>query len=206
MMKKLFLISLTLLLVLSLVGCGGDSDDDLEDVNEEEIEVESEEDDLDIDESEENEEEKDEEDEEDDMLTYVLFLFDSEGDRLVSNPYTISKNDEQLDNMMFEEYIINRLISQESDDFVNPIPRDTRINKIDKVFGNIEVDLSEEFLNGLDSVVETQYAITMIVNSITLLEGNETVTILIDGEPVDNVNGVPIPEEISHIDTFFGDK
>ena len=76
-------------------------------------------------------------------------------------------------------YVINLLIGgPESDGLTNPIPKGTKVNKAELQNGTLNVDLSEDFLNGsgtssIYSIVNTLYEFNEVDNIKFTIDGKE---------------------------------
>ena len=89
---------------------------------------------------------------------------------------------------------------------MTPIPEGTELLGVEKSEGTVTVNLSKEFNpNGLTKT-EAGLALASVVNTLTLVDGNEQVKILIEGEEITDYYGVSVSEPLFFIDSYFPDK
>lgn len=153
--------------------------------------------------SEENNEIKKEE-----TIDYVLYLRHKDMPFLLDERYTIKANDEKLKDKTIEEFVINELMSFETaGEYVNAIPKGTKLLLVEKEDKTVTLNLSKEFVDGQrgDSN-DTLVTLASIVNSITIMPDNEKVQFMIAGEIVDKINGIDVSKPFEYMEGFYPDK
>lgn len=141
-------------------------------------------------------------------IDYVLYLKHNDKPFIFDERYTIKENDERLKGKTFEEFVVNELINLEGfGEFVNPIPKGTKLLSLERENGIITVNLSKEFVEGQKgSENDTLLTMATIINSLAILPDNEEVAFMIEGEKVDEINGVDTQESFKYLDGFYPDK
>lgn len=111
-----------------------------------------------------------------------LYYTDVEGKKLFGTRHNIEFDG----NISLEELIVKQLISGPlpSENLFPVIPKDTKINKIGLKDGICYVDLSEEFLNGIDGV-STEVMIYSLVDSLSELGGVTRVQLWVNGKNIE---------------------
>ncbi|RKD32541.1 GerMN domain-containing protein [Thermohalobacter berrensis] len=200
-MKRIISILLILVMFLS-VGVGCSKNNENGDFKNEEITNEE-----DIQETE-NKEDKDKESQEVEDIEYVLYLKNKSVPFIFAEKFTVKSNDPILNEKSFEEFVLDQLISYgEFQDLVSPIPEGTKILNVEKEDGTVFVDFSKEFIENMDNNKEsTKISLAAITNTLTILEGNENVVFKVEGEKIDNLNGVNMNKEFIFNKEFFPSK
>lgn len=192
MMKRIVLLGLVAISMVTFAGC-----------KKEEPQIEPEEKKFTL------EEEVTQEPAEEDnaFLNYVLYLRFEEQDYLYDEMYSVKKSEVDLDNQSLEAFLVQSLIDAEQvRNLVSPIPEGTKLLGIEKEEGTVFVNLSKEFdPNGLTKK-EAGLALASVVNTLTLVQGNEQVKILIEGEEIKDYYGISVEEPLYFIESYFPDK
>jgi len=189
-MKNKLLLGVMLLSLLAFSGC-----------KKEEPQVEAEEKKFTL------EEEAVEEIEKEEYLNYVLYLKFEDQNYLYDEMYTIKKAEADLENKSIEEYLIQELIDVEPiRNLVSPIPEGTKLLGIEKSEGIVTVNLSKEFNKNGMTKAEAGLALASVVNTLTLLDGNEQVKILIEGEELASYYDIKTDQPLYFIESYFPDK
>ena len=141
-------------------------------------------------------------------LDYVLFLQLNGEPYLVSERFTIKSNDEKAKGKTIEEVALNSLINFSDDDYLkSPVPKETKLINFSKSGRLCSIDLSKEFVTNLEGdSYTTELTIASIVNTITVLNNYDSVIITIEGEIIEDLNGVDISKEFAFFNKFFFEK
>ncbi|WP_176461748.1 GerMN domain-containing protein [Anaeromicrobium sediminis] len=140
-------------------------------------------------------------------VNYVLYLKNRNMPYLFDERYTIKEDDAKLEGKTMEEFVMNELINfKEFGEYENPIPKGTNVLSIEKEGPLVTVNLSEEFNNFKGTKDDVELLIASIVNSLTILPGNEKVQILVEGKVVENIGGVKIKAPLEYFDNLYPDK
>ncbi|WZL74512.1 GerMN domain-containing protein [Clostridiaceae bacterium 35-E11] len=141
-------------------------------------------------------------------IDYVLYLRHKDKPFLFDEAYSIKEKDEKLQNVSMEEFIVKELIALEGyGEYVNPVPKKTKLLSVTKDNGTVIVNLSKDFVEGQKGTSnDTLLALATIVNSLTIMPDNEQVQFMIDGKIVYEVNGIDISKPMEYIQGFYPDK
>ncbi|QEK12481.1 GerMN domain-containing protein [Crassaminicella thermophila] len=148
------------------------------------------------------------ENKEEKTIDYVLFLRHKDKPFLFDEAYSIKANDEKLKGMSIEEFVMKELIDFEGfGEYINAIPKGTKLLSVKKDGETVIVDLSKEFVEGLKKNKEDTYlTLASIVNTLTILPGNEKVQFMIEGEILDKINDVDTSKPFEYIQGLYPDK
>lgn len=145
--------------------------------------------------------------EKEEFLNYVLYLKFDEQDYLYDEMYSVNKKDIDLENQTVEEFLLQQLIDVKPvRNLLSPIPEGTKVLGIQKEEGIVTVNLSKEFNKNGMTKAEAGLALASVVNTLTLLEGNEQVKILIEGEELPSYYEIKTDQPLYFIESFFPDK
>ncbi len=199
-MKKTLSLILVFMLTLSLaVGCSKKDDVEeldlgqaVEDNGEEILEVSN-------------------ENEEDSNLTqeidYIIYVRYKDKPFLYDEVFSVNINDEKFKDKSIEEFVIDELFNYESEgNYTNGIPEGTKVLGIERENNNVIINLSKEFTKKDMSNTDALLTLGTIVNTLTAIPGNETVQIKVEGEIIDNFNGVDISAPIYFMEGLYPDK
>ncbi|KPU26639.1 hypothetical protein TR13x_09095 [Caloranaerobacter sp. TR13] len=195
-MKKLITILLTITLITTLfVGCSKKDKIDQSDKANDNVSVEKIE-------SKNTEKEKVEE------IDYVLYLKQKAMPFIFAEKYTIKADDSRLKDKSIEWIALEHLINFKGfQDFISPVPEGTKLLDLTKENGVVYVDLSKEFIDNMPNDEQsTKMAIDSIVNTLTFFDGNESVVFKIEGQAVNEINGVDLSKQFYFSSDFFSDK
>ncbi|SDY40203.1 GerMN domain-containing protein [Tindallia californiensis] len=143
-----------------------------------------------------------------DRIQYVLYLKHQDQPFVFSDSHQIASNDERLQNKSLSLFVLEELLSQEGiGELINPIPKETKILSVENDGRTAVVNLSEDFVQNISGTHEDiEATIAVIVNSLITLPENDRVRLLIDGNQVDQIQGLPIQEEYEFITSYYPDK
>lgn len=141
-------------------------------------------------------------------IDYVLYLRHKDKPFLFDEAYSIKAEDERLQGVSMEEFIVKELIAAEGvGEYINPIPEGTKLLSVTKDNETVIVNLSKDFVEGQKGTSnDTLLALATIVNSLTIMPDNEHVQFMIDGNIVDEINGIDISEPMDYIQGLYPDK
>ena len=141
-------------------------------------------------------------------INYIIYTRHKTIPIIFGESYTIPENDKKLENKTIEQVALEHLIAfEEIGDLISPIPSGTKVLSISKEGNTVTVDLSNEFIENMRNGEENaKVAIAAIVNTLTVIEGNEKAIITVEGKVVKNVNGAKLDEEFVFIEDFFDNK
>jgi len=141
------------------------------------------------------------------QLNYILYLRFEDQEYLYDEMFSVKEEDIDLENQSLEAFLVQQLIDVVPvRNLISPIPEGTKLLGVEKADGIVTVNLSKEFNpNGLKKN-EAGLALASIVNTLTLIDGNEQVKILIEGEEVKDYYGVAVDSPLYYIDSYFPDK
>ncbi|KXG74392.1 GerMN domain-containing protein [Thermotalea metallivorans] len=141
-------------------------------------------------------------------IDYVLYLRHKEKPFLMDEAYSISTADDRLKDLSFEEFIVKELINfQGFGEYINPIPKGTRLLSLEKKEKQVVVNLSKEFVKGQKGTSnDTLLTLATIINSLTVLPDVEEVQFMIESKIVENVNGIDISKPFAYIQGLYPDK
>ncbi len=139
---------------------------------------------------------------------YVLYLKHKDQAFIFSDTYRIKANDPKLEGKSMAEYVIAELINQKGiGELINPIHPDTEILSLEQDGRKVTLNLSEEFTENLTGTVEhTEATIAMVVNTLITLPSIDQVSLLIEGEKPDTINGLEIQDVYGFITEYYPDK
>jgi spore germination protein GerM len=141
-------------------------------------------------------------------VDYVLFLKHRDKPYILDEAYSVKKSDKRLQGIAMEEFVVKELIGFEDfQAYVNPIPKGTKLLSIEKENQKVIVDLSKEFVSGQKGTSnDTLLSIGSIVNSLTVLDGIEEVEILVEGKPIEKLNGIDMTHPFGYMEGLYPDK
>lgn len=140
-------------------------------------------------------------------INYVLYLKNRNMPYLFDERYTIKEDDPKLEGNTMEEFVMNELINfKEFGEYENVIPKGTDLLSIEKDGSLVRVNLSKEFNNFKGTKDDAQLLVASIVNSLTILPGNEKVQILVDGKVVNSIGKMKIKSPMEYFDNLYPDK
>jgi len=139
---------------------------------------------------------------------YVLYLKHKDQAFIFSDTYRIKANDPKLENKTLPEFVIEELIKQKGvGELINPIHPETKVLSIQQEGKKITLNLSGEFADGMTGTVEdTEATIAMVVNTLITLPSIDQVSLLIDGNKPDTINGLGIMDVYGFITEYYPDK
>lgn len=133
----------------------------------------------------------------------TLYYTDERGKKL----YSARHNVEFDGTISLENLIINQLISGPllEEKLMPVIPEGTKLNKVSSKDGICYVDLSKDFLSGIDGV-SNSVIIYSVVNSLSEIGSVTKVVFTIDGEPITDYRGeiqldLPLERKLEIIET-----
>ncbi|SFI17206.1 Sporulation and spore germination [Tindallia magadiensis] len=143
-----------------------------------------------------------------DRIQYVLYLKHQDQPFVFSDSYQIASTDERLQNKSLSLFVLEELLKQEGiGELINPIPKETEILSVENDGRTAVVNLSEDFVQNISGTHEDiEATIAVIVNSLITLPENDRVRLLIDGNQVDQIQGLPVQEEYEFITSYYPDK
>ena len=140
-------------------------------------------------------------------LNYILYLKFEDQDYLYDEMYSVEKSEVDLENQTLEAFLIQQLIDVKPiRNLVSPIPEGTKLLAVEKADGIVWVDLSKEFNKNGMTKAEAGLALASVVNTLTLLDGNDQVKILIEGEEVAEYYEIKTDKPLYFIESYFPDK
>lgn len=141
-------------------------------------------------------------------IDYVLYLTHEDLPYIYGEKFDITSNDASLVGKSIEEFVLEQLINFEKvENFITPIPQGTKLLGVEKRDGIVYVNLSKEFVDNMEKDrTSTEIAIASIVNTLTFFSDNSEVIIKVEGETIDNLNGVDMAEEFTFINDFVPNK
>ncbi len=139
---------------------------------------------------------------------YVLYLKHKDQAFIFSDTYQIKANDPNLEGKSLPEFVMEELIKQKGiGELINPIHPETEILSLEQNGRKVTLNLSKEFADGLTGTVEdTEVTIAMVVNTLITLPSIDQVSLLIEGEKPDTINGLAIQEVYGFITEYYPDK
>lgn len=197
-MKRLTVLFLVFILISTLaLGCSKDKEDDV--LNEDTS--------ANTEDNNDNEEENENTEEVND-IDYVIYVKHKSVPFISGEKFSIPENDIKLDENTIERVALEHLIQfGKMENYETPIPEGTKIIDIAKEGSTVHVNLSKEFVENMDkNKTDTGIAIASIVNTLTTFEGNEKVVIVIEGEQLEEINGVRLDKEFEFIEDYFPTK
>lgn len=149
-----------------------------------------------------------EETEQGDRHYYVLYLKHRDQAFIFSDTHSIRENDPLLADQTLSEFVIERLIDQKGvGELINPIHPDTKLLSLEQDGRKVTVNLSQEFVEGMTGTQEdTEATVAMVVNSLITLPGIDRVSLQIEGEQPDFINGLAIRDVYEFITEYYPDK
>lgn len=139
---------------------------------------------------------------------YVLYLKHKNQAFIFSDTYQIKADDPKLKGKSLPEFVMEELIKQKGiGELINPIHPETEILSLEQNGRKVTLNLSKEFVDGLTGTVEdTEATIAMVVNTLITLPSIDQVSLLIEGENPDTINGLAIQEVYKFITEYYPDK
>ncbi|WDV47338.1 GerMN domain-containing protein [Clostridiaceae bacterium M8S5] len=201
-MKKIMIVAMIIILSMSLmIGCS--KEDETSDANKN----------NDVNKIKDNEDknnspEEGKESTDNTDIDYVLFLKEKGYPNIVSQTMSIKSNDERLKTKTIKEIALQHLIDfGEFNGLVSPIPSGTKLLGL-KIDGNKAiVDFSKEFQDNMKGdVYNTMLSLAGVINTLTVAEDIEKVVFTINGQTINNLNGVDMTKEFEYNVDFFPDK
>ncbi len=197
-MKKIIILFLVGVMALSLLaGCGKKDDSEeldlAEAVNEEE-------------DSEETSNEKVEENIPQE-IDYIIYLRYKDKPFLYDELFSVNINDDKFKDKTIEEFVLNELFNyKSSENYTNGVPEGTKILSVERENNNVIVDLSKEFKAKKLANADATLTLGTIVNTLTVIPGNETVQIKVEGEVLEDFNGVNTSKPLYFMEGLYPDK
>jgi len=150
----------------------------------------------------------DDEEEDRDNQYYVLYLKHKDQAFIFSDTYHIKADDPKLEGKTLAEFVMEELIKQKGvGELINPIHPETKILSMEQDGRKMTLNLSQEFADGLTGTPEdTEATIAMVVNTLITLPSIDRVSLLIEGEKPDTINGLVIQEVYGFITEYYPDK
>lgn len=199
-MKKILSMFIVVLLIsVAFVGC---SDDNQQNTNDPSVEENNEGNNENIEKVEEDTNKQEE------QKDYILYLKDKMGPFLVTEVYSIDSNNPKLQEKSLKEIALNDLANFEGvKNLVSPLPEGTKILGLKEDGNTITVDLSKEFKENMwKDKQKINIAIDSIVNTLTYESTDKKVKLTVEGEKIDNINGVNMNQEFTFDEKYFMDK
>ncbi|SHK12745.1 GerMN domain-containing protein [Paramaledivibacter caminithermalis] len=140
-------------------------------------------------------------------VEYILYLRYKDKPFLYDEYFTVNINDDNFKDKSIEEFVIQQLMDYKKEgEFITPVPEGTKLLSIKREGKNVIVNLSKEFKEKKMSTTDAKLTTGGIINSLVALPGNETVQIMVEGEILENFNGVKLSEPLYFIEGLFPDK
>lgn len=201
-MKKILVLLISILIVvLSFTGCSKDKEE-----NEDNQDIISA-DEINNEDKEQEDDSKEANDNLDEYKDFAVYFTHKDMPYLFAEIFEIKSDDPEFDGKLIEEIALDKLINSERGNFISPIPENTRVLELEKDDETIYLNLSKEFIENMPKEKEaTELAIDAIVNTLTFFPENEKVIFEIEGEIIEDINGVRLDGEFMFSSKFIPDK
>ncbi len=121
--------------------------------------------------------------------------------------FSVKKSESGLEGTTLESFVLDKLINVGTvRDLETPMPEGVKVLDIEKSDGLVTVNFSKEFQKNGITKDEAGIVIASVVNTLTLLDGNETVEIKVEGKLLNEYYGVDISEPVKFVEAYFPDK
>lgn len=140
-------------------------------------------------------------------IDFAVYLKHKDLPYIFGERFEIRSDDPILNEKTLEEIALEKLFSYNKDNFISPVPKNTKLLGIEKKGSTVYLDLSKEFVDNMPKDDELiKLAIDSIVNTVTFFPENEKVVFKVEGENIKNINGISFEKEFMFSSEFIPEK